>query len=129
MDKLFDFNKVDWKWVGISILIFFIAQIVLSVVFGIFGVLTLGIGFLLFIIFTPVMYFVGGFITGYASPGITLIEPAIGALIMNVAGALFNRHGGFGTIITAVIAFVFALIGAYMGEKFQSQTRNHTEEA
>lgn len=127
MDKLFDFNKVDWKWVGISCIIFIVAQIILRAAVGIFGVITLGLGWLLFLVITPAVYLVGGFLTGYASPGVTLIEPGIGALVTVIVGTiLFSSGGGISVIFGAVIAFIFALIGAYMGEKFQAQTRNKT---
>lgn len=101
-----------------------IAQVILGVVFGIFGVLTLGIGFILFIIIKPVVYFLGGLITGYLSPGETIKEPAIGAVIVSVAGIIFDStQAGMGTlprmIIAGVIAFACAMFGATIGERMQ----------
>ncbi len=123
MSDKFNFHSIDWKWVFISMVIFFIIQIAVNIVFGVFGILTLGIGFILFIIAKPVAYFLGGFITGYISPGITLTEPALGAVFITVLGTIFDsfRHPGrlFGMVIAGIIAFILALWGAYMGEKAQ----------
>ena len=117
-------NKLEWRWVAMSVLIFVIVQVALSVVFGVFGLLTLGFGFVLFIILKPLTYFLGGIATGYFSPGITIREPAIGAVIVSVLGIVFDasRAGGSGLlwlIISGVIAFFLALAGAQIGERMQ----------
>jgi hypothetical protein len=129
-------SPIQWKWVFFSIIVFFILQAILSVVFGIFGVITLGIGFILFRVITlgigfilfifikPIVYFLGGIVTGYFSPGITLKEPAIGAIIVTILGVLFESgRFGFGRliwmIITGVISYILAIAGASMGEKLQ----------
>lgn len=114
-------SSLDWKWVFISMGIFFVAQLVLSIVFGVLGVLTFGFGFILFVILKPVVYFVGGYVTGRLSPGITIREPAMGAVIISVAGALFDSARVFGfrifwVILSAVVAYAVALWGASMGE-------------
>lgn len=114
-------SALSWKWVLISMGIFFVSQIIVSVVFGLFTALTLGLGVVLFLIIKPVVYFVGGYITGRLSPGITIREPAIGAVIISVLGGLFDsgRFHGLGVIwiiIGSVIAYFCALAGAKMGE-------------
>ncbi len=114
-------GSLDWKWVFISMGIYFVAQIVVSLVFGVFTVLTFGLGFILFLVLKPVTYFIGGYITGRLSPGITIREPAIGAAAASVAGALFDSSRVIGprivgVIIAALIAYFTALIGARIGE-------------
>jgi hypothetical protein len=113
-------GSVDWKWVFISMGIFLVAQVTLGVVFTIFGLLTLGIGFIAFLIFKPIVYFVGGYITGVMSPGITVKEPAIGALLIVVLSGIFDfhriHHGLLWIIISAAVAYFCALWGAQMGE-------------
>jgi len=121
MEK-FNFSQINWKWVGISILIFAVAQIILGAVFGLIGILTLGLGFIIFSwLVKPLVYLVTGFVTGILSPGITLFEPAIGSLIATLVGSIlhiFNYRGGFFMIIfSGALAFIISLIGAYMGEK------------
>lgn len=115
----FDLSKIDWKWVGISVLIFIVAQVALSVVFSVIGVLTLGIGFILFMVFKPLVYFLGGYITGRISPGLTIFEPAVGALIVSIGGAILDRGAGsiLGVVISAIIAFFAAVFGASLGER------------
>ena len=117
-------KKIEWKWVLIALAIFLAAQLALSIIFGIVGVLTLGIGLILFVIIKPATYFLGGMLTGYVSPGVTIREPAIAAVIATVLGALFDGRGEGGgrliwTIVAAVIAFLVALAGAQIGERMQ----------
>ncbi len=123
----FDFLHMEWAWVLGSIVIFLIAQVLLSVVFGLLGVLTLGIGFVLFIILKPVTYFVGGYLTGLLSKGVTLAEPAVGAVIMTLLGSFFDisriHHSRLGwAIVSSIVAFVVALVGASMGERRQARS-------
>jgi hypothetical protein len=124
MASRFDFGHMEWKWVLVSIVIFLVAQVLFSVVFGVLGILTLGIGFILFVIIKPVTYFVGGYLTGLLSPGVTLAEPAIGAVVITLLGSLFDisriHHGRLGwAIISSIVAFIVALIGASFGERAQ----------
>jgi len=111
---------IQWKWVLISLGIFFVAQLILGVVFVIFGVLTFGFGFLLFLILKPAIYFVGGYITGTLSPEITIKEPAIGALIMVVLGSFFDSTRAESSflwlIISGAVAYFCALWGARLAE-------------
>jgi spore maturation protein SpmA len=114
-------QALDWKWVFISMGVFFVAQIIVNLVFGLLGIMTLGIGFILFLVAKPVTYFIGGYVTGRLSPGITIREPAIGAVIISVAGAIFDSSRVMGpriiaVIISAVIAYAVALWGARIGE-------------
>ena len=116
--------KLEWKWIGISVLIFLAIQVVLSIVFGVFGILTLGFGFLLFVIVKPLTYFLGGIATGLLSPGITIREPAVGAVIVSVLGIIFDASRSSGgrvvwMIVSGVIAFLLALAGAQIGERRQ----------
>jgi hypothetical protein len=116
--------KIDWKWVLVAAAIFLVAQLALSLVFGLLGVITLGFGFVLFLILKPVTYFLGGLLTGYVSPGVTVREPAIAAVIISIAGAILDGRGEgggrlLGTIVAAAVAFLCALAGAQIGERMQ----------
>ncbi len=124
MGPRFDTSNINWKWVFISILIFFVVQILLYIVFAVFGILTLGIGFLLFFLAKPLAYFVGGYLTGRISPGITMTEPALGTVIITVLSTLFDasRSGRvLGAVVSGLLAFFLALYGAYFGEKRQGR--------
>ena len=115
-------ESLNWTWVFISVLIFLVSQAVINTVFAIFGILTLGIGFILFIIAKPIAYFIGGYITGMLSPGLTIKEPAIGAAIVAVGGVLFDAGTMYpgriiGLILSGIVAFILATAGAQMGER------------
>lgn len=79
-------------------------------------------------------YFVGGVIVGYASPGTTLMEPAIAsaiAILFNVV-AWWLRSGELvnvvGVAATIVIGFVLGLAGAKVGERLQGETTDKMRE-
>lgn len=117
-------QSIDWKWVGIGLVILLAVQLALSISFSLLGFLTLGFGFLLFAVLKPITYFLGGMLTGYVSPGITIREPAVAAVIVAVAGILFDAGrtaGGrlVGIIISGVIALILAIAGAQIGERMQ----------
>jgi hypothetical protein len=119
-------RRIEWKWVLVSIVVFLVIQVALSLVFGIFGVITLGFGFVLFVIVKPLTYFIGGIVTGRLSPGVTIREPAIGAVIVSVLGIIFDASRAAGgrilwMIVSGVIAFFLALAGAQIGERMQRQ--------
>lgn len=105
-------------WLLVSLLVFSVVQAILSVVIGIGGVLTFGFGWILFLVLRPLAYFIGGLITGAISPGITIREPAIAALVATIGGAFLDagRQGLIGLIIASVIAYGAALWGAQIGE-------------
>ncbi len=115
------YGTFNVRWFLYSIIIFFIAQIFLSILFVLFGFFTFGIGFLLFLVLKPLTYYIGGYITALLSPGITIREPAAGALAIVVLGFLFDAgrvSGGhfIGLIFSGVIAYFCALWGARSGE-------------
>ena len=124
MSDLNSSSSLQWKWVFISIGIFFLAQIAISIVMFIVGIFTLGIGFVLFIFLKPIAYFITGIVTGYLSPGVTIKEPAIGAVIVSVISLLYEifKSGDgaiFSTIFVGIIAYFVAIAGAKIGERLQ----------
>lgn len=115
---------LHWKWILLSIGVFLIVQLILGAVFGLFGILTLGIGFVLFVIIKPLSYFAGGFLSGLLSKGFTILEPALGAALVTFLGGIFDArwlvpHRLSWTIGSSIVAFLVALIGAYLGERAQ----------
>lgn len=118
-------NKINWLWVGISMVLLLITQVVLSFVFFLLGVMTLGVGLLLFLVIKPVSFWLTGYLSGVLSPGVTIKEPAIGAAAATILGALFESSRDsvslFWTIVASLAAFGFALWGAQVGERHQGQ--------
>ncbi len=111
-------------WLLASLLVFAVVQAGLSVVIGIGGFLTFGIGWILYLILRPLAYFIGGLVTGAISPGITIREPAVAALVATIGGAFLDagRQGVIGLIIASVVAYAAALWGAQIGE-----SRHHVD--
>lgn len=79
-------------------------------------------------------YFVGGIIIGYASPGTTLMEPAIAsaiAILFNVviwwlrSGELVNV---IGVMVMIALGFALGLAGAKVGERLQGDTTDKMRE-
>lgn len=107
-----------------SVGIFLVVQLLLSAVFGLFGILTLGIGFVLFVVVKPLSYFAGGFLSGLFSRGITILEPALGAAVIAFLGGIFDirwlvPHRLSWTLGATIVAFLLALVGAFLGERAQ----------
>ena len=115
------YGVFNWRWFFYSIAIFFVVQVFLSIFFVIFGFFTFGLGFLLFLVLKPLTYYFGGYMTAVLSPGITIREPAAGALAVTVLSFLFDagRVSGLhllGLIVSGAVAYFCALWGASSGE-------------
>ena len=125
-------NRFSWGWVFASVAVFVVAQLFFA--FGL-GQMLLGSriphglqqvvqGLLML-----VSYFVGGLIIGVVSPGVRMIEPALGAFlsIFLVVFVSFVMPGSYvyfqwmKLIIGGIIAFALALYGARLGEKLTRQ--------
>jgi len=106
-------RSLQWNWVVIGML----------VMTGIYLVsrIFLPFSFLAWIAFC-LAYLIGGGLIGYYSPGLTLWEPAVAALISVALVNLYLLASGFGLlllIIKLVLAFALALLGSFFGEKLQ----------
>ncbi len=80
------------------------------------------------------VWFFGGIVVGFISPGKTFVEPAAGALIAvppTIAYLAFTTPPGFQPSMMAYIVFsilgvMVALFGAFIGEKIQMEKAPHT---
>lgn len=125
-------NKFSWGWVFGSMVVFVIAQLVLSVVMGqmlLGSRIPLGLQQVTQGLLILLSYFVGGFIIGVVSPGVRMIEPALGAflsifLVVFVSFVMPNSYVHFSwlkLLVGGVISFSLALYGAKLGEKITRQ--------
>ncbi len=126
-------KTIDWKWVAKSALIigaaWFICIIIAIIIYASGGgnlednaaaLPYLGVGAFIGI-------FLGSMFSAYRSPGVTLKEPAIGAviviLLINLISALFTgKMEGF-NIFGFAILYLVGLGGAKLGEVIQEKTR------
>jgi hypothetical protein len=72
------------------------------------------------------VWFMGGTLLGMISPGKTYAEPGIASLLVQVPTVLFLWRGQtvrtmplFMYVILGLIGVLFALVGAYLGERIQ----------
>jgi hypothetical protein len=122
-------------WIILSLIIFVAVELLLG---GIIGPLLVGrfvsqpLYLKLQMILMLGSYFLGGLLIGLLSPGIRVLEPAIGAALAVIFTWLYSfftpiRFYGFSLtrmIIGGGIAFVLALIGADLGERIAAKLGN-----
>ena len=128
--KLFSKN-----WVLASIVIFIVCEVVLGEILGkhIFGsFISRSLRYRVEVILIFSSYFVGGFIIGFISPKVRILEPAIGAFfsvaltfVYSLFSPLYFFQFSFSRVLIAGgIAFVLAYFGAKYGEKFAGKSGN-----
>ena len=116
------------KWMLVSMLIFILSEIFVgyfigSVIVGKY--VSMGLSFILQGVCMLLSFYIGGFIVGVISPGVRIMEPAVGAfcsvsLIMVITlftPLHFYHFSIFKVIVGGGIAFLLALAGARMGER------------
>ncbi|MFQ6137452.1 MAG: hypothetical protein ACE5PM_09790 [Candidatus Hydrothermarchaeales archaeon] len=112
---------LNYKWIGIG----FIAMVVLAIAGLSYLIIFLGVGMERLYVELGLIwldsFFIGGLIIGRMSPGRTILEPAIAAVLALIALFLLVEIGIFQTKILIILihAFLFALVGGYLGEKWQ----------
>jgi hypothetical protein len=121
LDQELKTDKIQWKWVITSVVVGFVLNVLLvflpSKVFNI----DLNVALVSFL----VSFVIAGFIVGYKSPGVTIKEPAFAGIIAVILEWLFLEFGlKLNIAVPYLIAglalgFLFTLIGAWLGEKYQ----------
>lgn len=125
-------GKLDWKWIGIGVLImlalYVVAGIVTALVIGgqIEGAtdvedITLSGGQVVLIsILNFLAFLIGGFIVGLKSAGRTILEPGISAAAAIVILLIISGGLTFGNlIVAALVPFLAGVLGGWLGEKRQ----------
>jgi hypothetical protein len=121
LDEELKSDKIQWKWVITSVVVGFALNVLFvflpSKVFSI----NLDVALAAFL----VSFVIAGFIVGYKSPGVTIKEPAFAGIIAVILEWLFLEFGLQITIAVPyliaglALGFLFTLIGAWLGEKYQ----------
>lgn len=124
--RRYEQETFEWKWVGIAcggyVAMAAIALAGLPAVISNFDPMGLpGLGLCV------VIWFCGGILMGFLSPGKTFIEPAVGsalATIPTIAYQMAVTPEGFDPplftyIVFGVIGVMMALFGAFLGERIQ----------
>lgn len=125
-------GKLDWKWIGIGVLVMLVLNLVAGLILGLFLgpqlegvtspedvqlsggqiVLAAALNFLAFAI--------GGFIVGLKSAGRTILEPGISAAIAVLIALLISGSFTIGNIIAGgIVPFLAGVLGGWLGERRQ----------
>ena len=121
-------REFSWRWAIFSMAVFVAAELLLGGLVGEFVVgryKSMSLAFALQGMLNLASYFIGGFIVGLVSPGVRIMEPAVGAfasIALMLALTLFTpfsflRFSLTKLIIGGGIAFALALSGAKLGER------------
>lgn len=120
----------EWKWAIMAVAIYLVLQVIvigiLPMVISSYdpqGLAGLGI--------SVVVWFFGGIVVGFISPGKTFVEPAVGALIAvvpTIAYLMFITPDGFeptflAYLVGGILGAMISLFGAFIGEKAQMTLR------
>lgn len=113
-------SGLQWPWIVVgTVLGLMLNCYAVFVVHALFDLSSLGV-----LVSFLASFVVAGFFVGYFSPGITILEPAVAALLM-VAGDMLLSVVGFrapfpmvAVALGMVAGFVLALAGGYGGEVF-----------
>lgn len=126
------FGNLDWKWIGIGVLI----MVALNIVAGIILAMTLG-GALEGaasgedvalsggqIVFASLLNFLaflaGGFIVGLKSAGRTILEPGISAAAAVAIALVLSGGLTLGNVLAAgLVPFLAGVLGGWLGERRQ----------
>ncbi|MEE8358296.1 MAG: hypothetical protein V3R82_02685 [Candidatus Hydrothermarchaeales archaeon] len=112
---------LSFKWMGIGLVCMF----VLAIAGFAYTYIVSGMGIQVIDMKVALIwldaFFIGGVIIGKMSPGKTILEPAIAAILALLLLFLAVDIGIFqiNVIILMIHAFLFALIGGYIGERWQ----------
>ena len=122
--------KLDWKWVGIGVLIMFTLSIVAGIILAVvLGSQLKGVTSPADIMVTPgqiaiaaalnfLAFAVGGFIVGRKSTAKTILEPAIAAALAVAVGLLLSGNFTIGNILAGgLVPFFAGLLGGWLGER------------
>lgn len=125
-------KNLDWKWIGIGVLIMIVLYIAAGIVLGL--VLGSDIGdatevediqlsggqMAALAIVNFLVFLIGGFIVGLKSAGRTILEPGISAAVAVIIGLLIAGNFSLGNMIAAgLVPFLAGVLGGWIGERRQ----------
>lgn len=129
-------GKLDWKWIGIGVVIMIALNIVAGIVIGILlrdqiaGAaqvedVSLGTGQLAVLALLNFLVFaLGGFIVGLKSAGRTILEPGISAAIAVLIALLLAGDFGVANLLAGgLVPFLAGVLGGWAGERRQAAPR------
>src|SRR5436190_2103487 len=125
-------KNLDWKWVGLGVLIMVALNIGAAFIIGLvlgpplrgsnLEDLTFTAGeIVLALVINTLSFLVGGFIVGVKSAGRTVVEPGISAFLAVLLVLVVSRQLTVASLIVGgIVPFVAGVIGGWLGERKQS---------
>ncbi|MEX2123064.1 MAG: hypothetical protein WD795_04160 [Woeseia sp.] len=125
-------RNLDWKWIGIGVLIMLALSIVAGMAVGVFLMpeiqdasrvedieLSRGQMALLAIV-NFLIFVIGGFIVGLKSAGRTILEPGISAAVAVIIALILSGSFSLGSVIAGgLVPFLGGVLGGWIGERRQ----------
>ena len=125
-------GSLDWKWIGIGVVVMLVLNFVAGLILGLFlgpqleGVtspedvqLSAGQAALAAVL-NFLAFAIGGFIVGVKSTGRTILEPGISAAIAVLIALLISGNFTILNIIAGgLVPFVAGVLGGWLGERRQ----------
>lgn len=126
------FRNLDWKWIGIGVLIMIALYIVAGIILGLFlrndigdatqveDIRLSGGQMAALAIVNFLVFLLGGFIVGLKSAGRTILEPGISAAAAVIIGLLIAGNFSLGNFVAAgLVPFLAGILGGWIGERRQ----------
>jgi hypothetical protein len=125
-------GKLDWKWIGIGVVVMVALNLVAGLILGMalgpqleaatsLKAVELGGGQLAFAAVLNILAFViGGFIVGVKSSGRTILEPGISAaLAVLIALLISGNFSVVNLVVGGLVPFLAGVGGGWLGERRQ----------
>jgi hypothetical protein len=125
-------RNLDWKWIGLGVLIMLALNVAASFVLGLVlapqlegatspaDVQLSGGQVALLAVVSFLVFAIGGFIVGLKSTGRTILEPGISAAVAVLIALLLSRNFSFGGLIAGgLVPFLAGVLGGWIGERRQ----------
>ena len=123
---------MDWKWIGIGVVVMVVLNFVAGLILGLFlgpqleGVTSpeevqlSGGQVVLAAVLNFLTFAIGGFIVGVKSTGRTILEPGISAAIAVLIALLISGNFTILNIIAGgLVPFIAGVLGGWLGERRQ----------
>lgn len=125
-------GNLDWKWIGIGVVVMIVLNLVAGLVLGLFlgsqlegvtspeDVQLTGGQVVLASVLNFLAFAIGGYIVGVKSAGRTILEPGISAAIAVLIALLIAGNFSVVNIIAGgIVPFLAGVLGGWLGERRQ----------
>ena len=125
-------STLDWKWIGIGVVVMIVLNLLGSLIMGLVlgsqlqnvnspEAIQLSSGQIMLLVVTNFLAFaIGGVVVGLKSAGRTILEPGISATIAVVIALLISSNFSIVNVIAGgLVPFLAGVLGGWFGEQQQ----------